>query len=62
MFVAFVKSEVKLDQKEMYKGFTDKSADEVESIYNAVFYNMIYIDDNESSNIPGGVSKMLMSS
>ena len=64
MFVAFVNLEVKLYQKEMYKSFTDKSADEVEPIYNAVFYNMIYIDidDNESSNIPGGVSKMLMSS
>ena len=41
----------------MYKSFTDKSADKVEPIYNAVFYDMMYIDDNESFNIPGGISK-----
>ena len=30
----------------MYKSFRDKSADEVEPTYNAVFYNMMYIDYN----------------
>ena len=39
----------------MYKSFTDKSEDEAEPIYDAVFYNMMYIDDNRSFNIPGGI-------